>query len=263
MARVPAYFDAFLAAIAEGARIDHVHLGHWDEPERVGPEEARATFPAAQARLSQHLVAELGIAPGHRVLDVGCGFGGTLRAMRRGHPGAELYGLNIDARQLAVGLRAEASPANASWIAADACRLPFADATFDRLLCVEAAFHFPSRLGFLREAHRVLSPGGVLVMSDLLLRQPALPPATLAAFADRLERDYGPWPAMWATDAEIAHDAARAGFSLRTRDATRNTGPSYHVVAPNGRPGLTGGVVLRELHRSNCLSYLYLRLDKR
>lgn len=81
VARIPVYFDAFLAAVAEGAAIDHVHLGHWDEPGAVGPARARAGFAQAQERLSAALVAWLDLAPGHRVLDVGCGFGGTLRAI--------------------------------------------------------------------------------------------------------------------------------------------------------------------------------------
>src|SRR5438034_5931485 len=43
---------------------------------------------------------------------------------------------------------------------ADACALPFPDASFDRVLAVECIFHFPSRLRFLKEAARVLKPGG-------------------------------------------------------------------------------------------------------
>ncbi|MEA1834605.1 class I SAM-dependent methyltransferase [Methylobacterium durans] len=257
MPRVPAYFDAFLAAIAQGAEIDHVHLGHWDEPEAVTPSRARAGFAEAQARLSERLVAMLDVGPADRVLDVGSGFGGTLRALRRSHPAAALVGLNVDARQLAVSLRRDAAPMNATWIAADACRLPFAEAIFDRLLCVEAAFHFRSRLAFLTEARRVLRRGGVLVMSDILLTPP---PDGLAALSDRLEADLGPWPAKWVSLAEIRRDAARAGFALTVHDATANTGPSYHTIAPDGRADRTGGAILRDLHRSGRLRYLYLRL---
>ena len=263
MPRVPAYFDAFLAAVAAGAEIDHVHLGHWDEPDALGPRRARATFAAAQARLSERLVDLLGIRVGDRVLDVGCGFGGTLRALRQSYPGADLVGLNIDARQLAVSLGREPAPMNATWIAADACRLPFAAASFDRLLCVEAAFHFASRAVFLAEASRVLRPGGVLAMSDFVLARPPLPPGMVAAFEERLEAEFGPWPTKWTAADEIGHDAARAGLTLAVQDATHHTGPSYHTIAPDDRAGLTGGAVLRELHRTGCLRYLYLRLEKR
>jgi len=50
------------------------------------------------------------------------------------------------------------------WELADACRLPFPDASFNHVLCVEAMFHFASRRTFFAEAARVLSPrrhGGV------------------------------------------------------------------------------------------------------
>ncbi|GJE56834.1 MULTISPECIES: class I SAM-dependent methyltransferase [Methylobacterium] len=263
MPRVPAYFDAFLGAIAQGAAIDHVHLGYWDEPDAVGPSQARAGFGRAQARLSEHLIAMLDLQPGDRVLDVGCGFGGTLHAICRTHPGVMPFGINIDARQLRVCLRSDAAAANAAWVAADACRLPFADAAFDRLLCVEAAFHFASRSAFFAEAHRVLPRGGVLVMSDFVLARPPLPPGTIAAFADRLEADFGPWPALWTSLDEIRCNAERAGFALGMTDATAHVRPSYHTIAPDDRAELSGGVVLRELHRLGCLRYLHLRLDRR
>jgi ubiquinone/menaquinone biosynthesis C-methylase UbiE len=44
----------------------------------------------------------------------------------------------------------------------DAARLAFADAQFDAVICVEAAFHFDTRAAFLREALRVLKPAGAL-----------------------------------------------------------------------------------------------------
>jgi len=258
--RVPAYFDAFLAAIAEGAAIDHVHLGHWDEPGAIGPARARAGFVQAQERLSAALVAWLGLAPGHRVLDVGCGFGGTLQAIRRSDPEVEVIGLNLDPRQLAIGLRRDERPRNAAWIAGDACRLPFAGAAFDRLLCVEAAFHFASRLAFFSEAHRVLTQDGVLMMSDIVLTRP---PERLALFADGLEAAFGPWPDKWAGLDAIRRDADAAGFTFRVTDATANIEPSYHTIASDRRGQPTGGDVLRELHRLGCLHYLYCRLDKR
>lgn len=99
--------------------------------------------------------------------------------------------------------------------------------------------------------------------SDIVLTKPPLPARTIAAYAARLEADFGPWPAIWRSLDAIRSDAEGAGFALDVTDATANTWPSYHTVAPEDRADLSGRVVLRELHRLGCLRYLHLRLDRR
>jgi hypothetical protein len=97
-------------------------------------------------------------------------------------------------------------------VVADAVRLPFRGASFDGLICVEAAFHFPSRSAFFAEALRVLRPGGVLSMSDVTVERR---PRTLGdAAAGLLQlRIWGMRTRQLASAGRIAGLAEGAGFA--------------------------------------------------
>ena len=262
-ARIPAYFDGFLRAVARGARIDHVHLGHWDAPAEAVVDAD--TFAVAQHRLAEHLVVLADLRPGQRVLDVGCGLGGLARLIDRQVTPLSFVGLNIDPRQIRIcrGIDARASNALA-WVVADACRLPFADAAFDRLFCIEAMFHFASRRRFLAEARRVLKPGGRLVLSDILVEP--LPPGMSLTAGDAetcLRRDLGPWPDVWCSRAALRALATAVGLTLRAEtDATANTQPSYELIAPASGNGPSGTTIMRRLHEGGALHYVYMALDR-
>ncbi len=115
--------------------------------------------------LSRRLTEALGvagIAPGMSVLDVGCGRGEILRHTAR--LGARTFG--IDYAWVAMRLsRQAASPATGVY-QADAKRLPFPTASFDRVLMLDIVEHlYPEELNAaLREAHRVLRPGGRIII---------------------------------------------------------------------------------------------------
>jgi ubiquinone/menaquinone biosynthesis C-methylase UbiE len=58
--------------------------------------------------------------------------------------------------------------ANVSFVAGDATALPFGDGAFDVVTCRTAAHHFPDVSAFVRQIHRVLRPGGSLLLQDIL-----------------------------------------------------------------------------------------------
>lgn len=264
MRTLPGYFDALIAARRAGHVGRNVHLGYWDDAlSSVG-------FEAAQARLTERIIALAPPADGHAVLDVACGFGGTLAALDATQTGLRLTGLNIDPRQLALYRGPVAGPGNTlNLVAADACALPFRPASFDRAYCVEAMFHFASRHRFLTEAARTIRPGGLLTTCDILLRQPIQgapwDPASITAI---VRRDYGPWPEPWTDIAQVLSWADAAGFDLLTlQDWSAATLPSYRFVAPD-RPGLRphhacAGEVFRWMHTNRWLTYPAMVLRRR
>jgi len=268
--RVPAYFDPLLEAFRRGQAGRSVHLGHWDRPQAAGRE--RTEFAHAQAKLDEILLEMADLRPGQRVLDVGCGLGATLETVNRRMGGMVLTGLNIDARQLEVCRGIEAQNGNRlSWEQGDACNLPFAAASFDRLLCIEAMFHFASRRAFFAEAARALRAGGVLVASDIVV-SPAARELETPGFriSAAIDAGFGPWPELWARDADHRALAAAAGLQCTEwRDATANTLPSHRFTTPSQRtrhdPGdivANAALMLEWLHLHGHLQYLYLRFDK-
>jgi SAM-dependent methyltransferase len=269
---VPPYFDYLIEAFERGEGGRHVHLGYWDQPPRAG--DSPTGFEQAQQRLDAVLLELADLADGQALLDVGCGFGGTLARVNEQRRDMRLTGLNIDPRQLAICRTIAPHNGNVlRWQRGDACRLPFTDASFDRVLCFEAMFHFPSRRTFFCEAARVLRPGGVLVASDIVLQEPVgprrLPPYSLQ---DALQTGFGPWPDPWGRDADHAELAGASGLGdARIVDLSANVAPSHRFTTPPaadplqdpGDDGRRAALALAWLQGNGLLRYLGIRAVRR
>jgi SAM-dependent methyltransferase len=264
---LPSYFDFLIEAFRSHQAGRHVHLGYWDDPPPLSSPCSPQEFEVAQARLTDILIGFADLQTGQSVLDVGCGFGGTLEAAGK-WPQMRLAGVNIDPRQLDICRSVPRKGGALSLILADACALPFRAASFDRVFCVEAMFHFRDRGIFLREAAGVLRVGGRLVVSDILLRQPDARAAWPAAAVEAvLPAEYGPWPQLWLERKYFEETAGQAGLRLdRVVDVTRQTLPSYRITAPQPADAKSGvwsaGQALRWLHSEGHLSYLCMSFVK-
>ncbi|MDP6606695.1 MAG: methyltransferase domain-containing protein [Dehalococcoidia bacterium] len=108
----------------------------------------------------------LGLRPGERVLDIGCGEGRhSFEAYRRG--ASLVVALDLDAgavtstARMLRTMRAEGEAGRqAAAVNGDANRLPFPDAAFDRVICSETLEHIDSDRVAIAELARVLRPGG-------------------------------------------------------------------------------------------------------
>lgn len=225
------YFDLLLEGRAQGAAsarlFEHfVHWGYWDDPGSATLDWGE--FAAAMDRLDAEVVAAAGIEDGQAVLDAGCGFGGTLASLSAKRPSLKLTGLNIDPRQLKV---ARVQTPGATFVEGDACAMPFPDGAFDRVLAVECIFHFPSRLRFLKEAARVLKPGGRASLSDFVPVGDVRARGLASGWLERqIGKGYGSPGDGW-TDGPYAEMAAAAGLRVTLdRDITANTLPTYPLL---------------------------------
>ncbi len=105
-----------------------------------------------------------GARPGMRILDLACG-PGTLTGLlaRQVSPGGEVVGIDLAAGMIELARRSE--PSNARFEVMDMEQLALPDASFDAAVCGHGLQFAPDLLRALREARRVLRPGGVLAAS--------------------------------------------------------------------------------------------------
>ena len=178
----------------------------------------------------------LGLQPGERVLDLGCGAGRHAFEMYR--RGADVIAFDQDADELSAvrdlfgAMKAAGevpAGAEADIKEGDALSLPFADGEFDRVVAAEILEHIPADVQAIDELVRVLRPGGTVAVTVPRW----LPEVGLLAAVRRLPRHPG-WPRP---------DLHRQGAGRRSSPAPAWT--TRARATPTGCTRRTGGSSVR------------------
>ncbi len=135
---------------------------HGRDVEREAPPSLGPPGPelAGLYRFVWESIAGADVPLGADVLDVGCGPGFLLAPLSR----AGMRSVGLEMRPDTAGEARAAAPL-ATIMLADGLRLPFADRSFDIVVMLEVLEHVSDEVPLLSEAHRVLRPGGLLILT--------------------------------------------------------------------------------------------------
>lgn len=243
------YFDSLIDARRAGVVSDHVHLGLGAEP----------SLDAAQEAMARRHLDLLALQDGQTVVDVGCGFGGTLRLVDRAQSGMRLVGVNIDPRQIA--LAAEGAWRNpVDWQLCDAAAFSPGSAWADRILSLEAMFHFPAPQAFLTACARALRGDGRAVVSTILLPSAPEWAGSVAVVAE----GFAPWPHPALDLPALLAMAERAELAVESeQDLSALCVPAFDWISGPCPPQVTANPVteLRRMFQAGVARYPLLVLE--
>lgn len=189
---------AVRAGLPEGAAPTVADLAPADEF-HIGGIEATRWF-----------VPRLGLKPGMAVLDIGCGIGGTARFVAQ-ETGVTVKGIDLTAEYVAAAQalsRAVGLSERTTFHCASALAMPFADGVFDAAFSLHVAMNIADKDALYREAARVLRPGAVLGLYDILAGTGEGP------FAFPVPWAAGPQASWLATPQEMRAALDGAGFDI-------------------------------------------------
>ncbi|MEM7497200.1 MAG: methyltransferase domain-containing protein [Pseudomonadota bacterium] len=227
----PALMDRVRAAL-EAA-------GH--DPSAPSPEALKPLdeFHTGGLEATEALLSGLEIGPATRVLDIGCGIGGTVRHVVGRH-GCPTAGIDLTPQfvETAVALSALAGNApSLGFHVASALDLPFEDGAFDLALMFHAGMNIEDKHALFAEAARVLAPGGRFALFDVMALDPAEPIVFPLPWSARAETSFVATPGAYldaaaAAGLNLVAERPRGDFALAFFEKV------FAHIAANGMPPL-------------------------
>lgn len=167
--------------------------------------------PSIATPVSAELLRVASVQPGERVLDLACGTGIIARAAaEQAGPGGSVTGIDVAADMIAVARSTTSAGASIEWHGADAAALRLADDAYDVVLCQMGLMFIEDRVGALAEAHRVLAPGGRIVLNT-----PGRIHAVFAAMEHAIVTHIDPQLGAFVHAVFSMHDPDELGALLR------------------------------------------------
>ena len=175
-----------------------------------------------ESAFKRELVEQAHLQHEHRILDLGCGTGTLAIMIKDSCPGAEVVGIDGDAEVLAIArTKVALTGGTVQFDPGVATQLPYGLASFDRVLSSLLFHHLhrAEKMIALREAFRVLKPGGELHIADwgrpdgVLMRVAFLPLQILDGFATTSDSVDGVLPGLM-------REAGLADVAITTRYKT-------------------------------------------
>ena len=115
---------------------------------------------------AKDLVERVNVPDGGSLLEVACGTGIVTRHLRdRLPPGVKIVATDLNEAMIKFAAQKFRPDENIEWKPADALELPFADESFDAVICQFGLMFFPDKQQGVNEAHRVLKPNGQYMFS--------------------------------------------------------------------------------------------------
>ena len=195
-----------------------MHYGYWDE--------TTEGVSDALVRENQILAERAGITKDHRVLDAGCGVGGSSIWLAQ-NIGCETLGITLSEGQVKdcqKNAEERGTSALTSFEVRDYTNTGLEDASFDIVWAVESVCHAPNKEDFVKETMRLLKPGGKLIIADFW--------ASRHEYTGEDAKIMNEWISGWSVN-ELEHvDNFRAYLGknglteLDYQDATENVRPS-------------------------------------